>query len=611
MTMPGGMRSKEPMSKVDTAWLRMESPTNLMMITGVLMLETPLDLARFKKTLAERWLSFRRFRQKAVEATASAHWEFDEDFDLDWHVRLTALPGKAGKAELQQLVSMLASSPLDHSKPLWQFHVVERYEGGSAVITRIHHCYADGLALVQVMLTLTDTDPKPHRHAPLATSWLREDKGRVLDRLLEPAKAGFSKAMHMGEKAIAEAMRFASHPEAAQRIMVEGRLIAQELAQALMLPDDPKTRFKGHLGVTKRVAWMEPFRLEEVKAVGRGLGCTVNDVLMASCAGALRSYLIDNGEDVDGLSIRATVPVSLRPLEHAKKLGNHFGLVFLELPIGEANPLRRLERVAGNMRELKRSRQAVMSFGLLAALGLGPQAIQQPALEMLSRKATAVATNVPGPAQPLYLSGVRLKEMMFWVPQSGSIGMGISILSYDGDVHFGLIVDSKLVPNPDDVIRRFRPEFEKLLLITLMEDWDAPIESPDAMATLLRYVGGEGLEAVVADLGNAVRRKRKPASRRSRKPTIEALATPWVEPTVDFTSIEAVADAAPVARKPARTRVPGKARPVSVGTPPRAAASVVRAKAKVKGVKAVRAKGTADADFASAVAAFRKGRGKN
>jgi WS/DGAT/MGAT family acyltransferase len=602
------MRSKEPMSKVDTAWLRMESPTNLMMITGVLMLETPLDLARFKKTLAERWLSFRRFRQKAVEATASAHWEFDEDFDLDWHVRLTALPGKAGKAELQQLVSMLASSPLDHSKPLWQFHVVERYEGGSAVITRIHHCYADGLALVQVMLTLTDTDPKPHRHAPLATSWLREDKGRVLDRLLEPAKAGFSKAMHMGEKAIAEAMRFASNPEAAQRIMVEGRLIAQELAQALMLPDDPKTRFKGHLGVTKRVAWMEPFRLEEVKAVGRGLGCTVNDVLMASCAGALRSYLIDNGEDVDGLSIRATVPVSLRPLEHAKKLGNHFGLVFLELPIGEANPLRRLERVAGNMRELKRSRQAVMSFGVLAALGLGPQAIQQPALEMLSRKATAVATNVPGPAQPLYLSGVRLKEMMFWVPQSGSIGMGISILSYDGDVHFGLIVDSKLVPNPDDVIRRFRPEFEKLLLITLMEDWDAPIESPDAMATLLRYVGGEGLEAVVADLGNAVRPKAKRAARSSRKATIDALATPWVEPTVDFTSIEAVAAAAPVARKPAKPRAPGKSRPVSGSTPSRAAASVVRTKAK--GVKATSAKSTADADFASAVAAFRKGRGK-
>ena len=650
MTMPGGMPLKEPMSKVDTAWLRMESPTNLMMITGVLMLEKPLDLARFKKSLAERWLSFRRFRQKAVETTAGAHWEYDEDFDLDWHVRLTALPGKAGKAELQQLVSMLASSPLDHSKPLWQFHVVERYNGGSAVISRIHHCYADGLALVQVMLTLTDTDPKPHRGAHLAKTWLREDKGRVLDRLLEPAKAGISKAMHFGEKAVSEAIRLANHPEIAQRIVMEGTLIAQELAHAIMLPDDPKTRFKGHLGVTKRVAWMEPFRLEEVKAVGRGLGCTVNDVLLASCAGALRSYLIDHGEDVDGLSIRATVPVSLRPLEHAKKLGNHFGLVFLELPIGESNPLRRLERVAANMRELKRSRQAIMSFGVLAALGLGPHAIQQPALEMLSRKATAVATNVPGPAQPLYLSGVRISEMMFWVPQSGSIGMGISILSYDGEVHFGLIVDSKLVPNPDDVIRRFRPEFEKLLLITLMEDWDAPIESPDAMATLLRFVGEDDPDAVAAEIADAApATSGGRARRRSRKPTIEPIGTPEGEVTVDFASAEAVPPLAPEVEATEVERVPAsKARPPRAAvakstrkvTGPRAAAggskpeaagarpgkAEKRAAKPKPGAKRTARSGTAAVrkssaplaakrsgkapapDFASAVAAFREGR---
>lgn len=621
MAMPGGMRAKEPMSKVDTAWLRMESPTNLMMITGVLMLETPLDLARFKKTLAERWLSYRRFRQKAVETTAGAHWEYDEDFDLDWHVRLTALPGKAGKAELQQLVSMLASSPLDHSKPLWQFHVVERYNGGSAVITRIHHCYADGLALVQVMLTLTDTDAKPHPKAPLANSWLREDKGRVLDRLLEPAKAGFSKAVHMGEKVVAEAIRLANNPETAQRMVLEGSMIAQELAQALLLPDDPKTRFKGHLGVTKRVAWMEPFRLEEVKAVGRGLGCTVNDVLLASCAGALRSYLIDHGEDVDGLSIRATVPVSLRPLEHAKKLGNHFGLVFLELPIGEANPLRRLERVASNMRELKRSRQAVMTFGVLAALGLGPHAVQQMALGMLSHKATAVATNVPGPAQPLYLSGVRLKEMMFWVPQSGSIGMGISILSYDGEVHFGLIVDSKLVPNPDDVIRRFRPEFEKLLLITLMEDWDAPIESPDAMATLLRFVGDPGLESAAVELGAQESAPLKYRRKRSAKSSDDVIGAPAADSRVDFTSAEAVApdlmatagtSVTPAAKPPARragarAAASGQAMPRAgmSGAKPTATSKAKAATGSAR-IKARAAKpAAANADFASAVAAFK------
>jgi WS/DGAT/MGAT family acyltransferase len=636
MAMPGGIPMKEPMSKVDTAWLRMESPTNLMMITGVLMLEQPLDLARFKKLLAERWLSFRRFRQKAVTTAAGAHWEYDEDFDLDWHVRLTALPGKAGKRELQQLVSMLASSPLDHSKPLWQFHVVDRYDGGSAIISRIHHCYADGLALVQVLLTLTDTEPKPNRRAPLAESWLREDKGRVLDRLLEPAKAGLSKALHVGERAIAEVLRMANHPEIAQRIVLEGTLIAQELAHALLLPDDPPTCFKGPLGVTKRVAWMEPFRLDEVKAVGRGLGCTVNDVLLASCAGALRSYLIDHGEDVDGLTIRATVPVSLRPLEHAKKLGNHFGLVFLDLPIGEPNPLRRLERVAANMRELKRSRQAIMSFGVLAALGLGPHAIQQPALEMLSRKATAVATNVPGPQQPLYLAGDRITEMMFWVPQSGSIGMGISILSYDGDVHFGLIVDSKRVPDPDDVIRRFRPEFEKLLLITLMEDWDAPIESPDAMATLLRFVGGEQAVATPAPERTGAAAPKGRRHTRSRSPDHEAIGTPEPAASVELAMAEVLAapDAAvagsetsiplgaatPTGRSATAKRPPkGRAKPAlpapSAALPDgRAGKSSKRPRPNGpdagKTRRPMRPAAAPASDFASAVAAFRGQRAK-
>src|SRR5262249_33282277 len=192
-------------------------------------------------------------------------------------------------------------------------------------------------------------------------------------------------------------------------------------------------------------------------------------------------------EAVDGLTIRATVPVNLRPLEHAKKLGNHFGLVFLDLPVGEANPLRRLERVAANMRELKRSRQAALTFGLLAAVGMAPVSLQRMALEMFSRKATAVATNVPGPQMPLYLAGCEVRELMFWVPQNGTIGMGLSILSYNGRVHFGLIVDAKRVPEPEEIVRRFAREFEKLALITLMEDGDADIGAGDAEATLTHY----------------------------------------------------------------------------------------------------------------------------
>jgi WS/DGAT/MGAT family acyltransferase len=188
--------------------------------------------------------------------------------------------------------------------------------------------------------------------------------------------------------------------------------------------------------------------------------------------------MIDRGENVDGLNIRATVPVNLRPLQHAKKLGNHFGLVFLDLPIGEEHPVIRLIRVTESMNQLKQSRQAIVAYGLLATIGMLPPAVQQLALELFSRKATTVATNVPGPPMPLYMAGVKLKEQMFWVPQTGSIGLGVSILSYNGNVHFGLIADAKLIPDPDGVIQRFIPEFEKLLYIALMDEWGDRPEKP-------------------------------------------------------------------------------------------------------------------------------------
>ena len=485
-----GRSTREAMSKVDTAWLRMESPTNLMMISGVMILSGKLDLGKLRRIITTRFLSFRRFRHKAVDDGSSAFWQSDADFDIDWHVHAAALPGKADKVELEKYVSEVASTPLDHSRPLWQFQLIENYEGGSVLITRIHHCYADGLALVQVMLSLTDAAPRPQQqHKELGKVWLPKDQGNVFERLLQPARAGLAKAITLGGKAIEKGNELLQNPELAAEVAKQGSEITRELAIALSLADDPPTAFKGGpLGVSKRCAWADPLPLDEIKAIGRVLGATVNDVLLACAAGALRSYLQSRGEMVDGVTIRATVPVNLRPLEHAKKLGNHFGLVFLDLPIGEPNPLRRLERIAASMRELKRSRQAALTFGLLAAVGMAPISVQRMALELFSRKATTVATNVPGPQMPLYLAGCEVREMMFWVPQNGSIGMGLSILSYNGKVHFGVIADAKRVPDPTPLVVRFMREVEKLTLIPLMEDWDEQISAADAEATLLKYV---------------------------------------------------------------------------------------------------------------------------
>jgi WS/DGAT/MGAT family acyltransferase len=466
MSAARGSTRKTPMSRVDHAWLRMERPTNLMMITGVMMFETPVNIVKLKKVLSERFLAYPRFRQKVVETSTGTFWQNDTDFDLDYHVRLSALPGKADKAALERFVSQMASTPLDKSKPLWQFHLVEKYDGGSALITRIHHCYADGIALVQVMLSMTDSEARPSKREPLSKTWLKEDGKAVKERM-----GMIDRYMKLGESLLGKSMDFYRDPTLANVVAKEGSEIARELAVALSLSDDPDTVLRGKLGVSKRVAWAPTLPLEDVKAISRVFDATVNDVLMASMAGALRSYMVERGERIDGVTIRATVPVNLRPLEHAKKLGNHFGLVFLDLPIGEIHPVQRLLRVVESMKQLKQSRQAVVVYGLLAALGMAPPMLQNLAFEIFSRKATTVATNVPGPQMPLYLAGEKIKEQMFWVPQTGSIGMGVSILSYNGNVHFGLIADAKLIPDPDAVIQRFIPEFEKLLYIALMSDW--------------------------------------------------------------------------------------------------------------------------------------------
>jgi len=339
------------------------------------------------------------------------------------------------------------------------------------LIMRIHHCIADGIALVQVFLSLTDPTPESRPSARKPETWKkrRAEESPVFQRLLDPAREGLDFVTHLGQKLITEGSRMLQDPSIAGDYALEASEIIRELAQSLTLKDDPLTRLKGRLGTRKQVSWAEPLSLAEVKGVSKAFGCTVNDVLITAATGALRQYMIEKGDDPEGFEdIRATVPVNLRPLEHAQDLGNHFGLVFLSLPLSIASPLERLYAINERMNQLKSSKQATVTLGFLAALGMGPSAVQKPVLDILSQKATAVLTNVPGPQQPLYLAGSRVKEMMFWVPQNGNIGLGLSILSYDSKVFFGLISDHRLVPKPSEISSRFKKEFEKLLYLGMM-----------------------------------------------------------------------------------------------------------------------------------------------
>jgi len=209
-------------------------------------------------------------------------------------------------------------------------------------------------------------------------------------------------------------------------------------------------------------------------------------------AGALRDYLLAKGDAVEGLEIRAIVPVNLRPPGSGAALGNHFGLVFLDVPVGMEHPLERLYEVRRRMRELKGSYQPVIALALLSAVGYGPRALQEQVTQLLGANASAVMTNVPGPQHALYFAGERISGLEFWVPQSGGIGMGISILSYDGRIQFGVITDAGRVPDPARIVRAYGEEFDKLMWLTLMTPWvpaeDAATEQvPKAKAIPKRF----------------------------------------------------------------------------------------------------------------------------
>ena len=292
---------RERISGVDTAWLRMDLPTNLMVIVGVLMFEGRLEVKRVKRTLVNRFLAYRRFRQKAVQDPTGAWWEDDADFDIDSHLHQVALPGKAGKEELQAYVSDLASTPLDATKPLWQFHVVDNYAGGSALIMRIHHCYADGIALVQVMLSMTETSAKASLALPAEEiDTAPQAEAEFWEQILRPVTSALEGASRVGRNLLDQGKELAANPALAQEVIEgatrKGMDFAGELARLALMGSDSATRFKGRLGVKKRVAWAEPFPLEEVKVMGKALGCSINDVLLAMATGALRDYLAAKGE---------------------------------------------------------------------------------------------------------------------------------------------------------------------------------------------------------------------------------------------------------------------------------------------------------------------------
>ena len=445
------------MSPVDRMWLRMDHPTNLMMITGVTLFEEPLERQAVLEVLETRLLAIHRFRWRVVaeRGKSGSHWEPDSAIDMDWHLQEASLPSPGDEVALRQFVNRWISIPLDGDRPLWQIHLIQNFNQGSALLWRLHHCIGDGIALMLAMLSLTDLGPDS-----------RSPQDNPLRELFGSEPPGALEAKEHLQKVLPEAVRLLSLPAetlGATSRWKKGGASVPAFGRLAFRPPDQKSLFRGSLGVPKRAAWSDAIPMRDISTVRAALGGTVNDVVTNAVAGGLRRYLESRGALRSGLNIRAIVPVSLRPVEEMSSLGNQFGLVFLSLPVSISDPRDRLAEVSRRMGKLKRSFEPVVAMQIMAALGTSPKKIQDLVVRVFGTKGTAVLTNVPGPRQKLYMAGKPMSSFMFWVPQAARLGVGLSILSYAGDVRVGVATDAGLVPDPEAIAAATLQEFNAML----------------------------------------------------------------------------------------------------------------------------------------------------
>jgi WS/DGAT/MGAT family acyltransferase len=276
----------------------------------------------------------------------------------------------------------------------------------------------------------------------------------------------------MAENLAHEGFETLVHPARLRSAARFSKDATKALGKLLLIGPDRRTGLRGRCGVAKRAVWSYPIDLEEVKRIAHLMGGTVNDILLSALTGAFRRYLEDRGEPVDGLNIRGVLPVNLRPPEELDQLGNRFGLVFLSLPVGTRDPLKRLVTLKRRMNAIKDTPEAVVALGILGAIGMSPTQLENIIISIFGMKGTAVITNVPGPRQPLYFAGQKIETLMFWVPTPANLGVGVSIISYSSQIFLGIATDEGLVPDPENILQCFYDELDYL------SRWGRPSSGP-------------------------------------------------------------------------------------------------------------------------------------
>ena len=444
-------RPYERLSAQDSSFLHLETPTSPMHVGSLGLFDAPpffdasgrflIDDAR--RLIASRLHLVPRFRRRLMEVPFGQGrpvWVDDERFDISYHVRLTALPRPGAEEQLLALMGRLQAQPLDRSRPLWELWFVEGLEGDRvAIIQKTHHALVDGISGVDVATVLLDFEPQPAppadeiepwepEPAPLPAQLLAET---LLERATQPAEIGRTvRAWFRGPR------------EAARTWQGVGRAL-QAVATT-----GPRLPFNAPIGPHRRYE-LARVDLDQVKAIKDAFGFTVNDVVLAAVAGGLRLYLEGHDVPVDGLVVRTMVPVSVRSVSERMTLGNRVSAMVAELPIGVAEPEQRLRLVHEQMRELKESGEAVGAEVLTSLLDYAPPTLLALAARLVPRQRAVnlVVTNVPGPQVPLYCMGARMLEAFPYVGIVENLGAVVGVVSYDGQLGFGVTGDRDLLPD--------------------------------------------------------------------------------------------------------------------------------------------------------------------
>jgi diacylglycerol O-acyltransferase / wax synthase len=440
-------KDAERMSAVDRAWLEMDEPNNPMVVNAVLELSRIGDPQALLRQVVERLLQYRRFCQYADRSVEPPVWRDAGDLSMSYHLRIFQLNEDAPEHDLAHAVACEVERGLDPELPLWQLTLFLRDDGRATVLFRAHHALADGVALVGVLMRCTDGQALPLR----AVARLSDPR-----RLLNTAR---SRLRWLRRLAFSRARREA-FIEARLR---EGRESALAVGRVLTLPDDNPACLRRALSGRRHVAWTAALPLAPIKARAKRLGVKLNDLFLAALAGAIGSHLAAaHGGQACGSNLRISIPVNLRqPVDG--ELGNCFGLVLLDLPLDTDDWRDRLRLVSARMAALKQSPEARATLLGLSAAGHLPVAWEKALIGFLAGKSAAVVSNLPGPRSALSIAGTRIDKLVFWPPQTGGIGVGISLFSYNGSLTVGVSADRALIEDPQDLLARFEDELARML----------------------------------------------------------------------------------------------------------------------------------------------------